>query len=1062
MVLSDISVKRPVFATVISLLLITLGVLSFMQLPVREYPDTSPPIVSISTSYPGAAAEVVETQVTQLIESQINGVDGVVSINSSSSDGNSRISVEFNVNRNIDEAANDVRDQVSRVTRRLPEGADPPQVTKADADARPIQFFNLISSEMSFLELNDYANRFIVDQFAVVDGVANVSIRGNGGYAMRVWLDRNALAARGLTVNDIDAALRRQNIELPAGQIESVEREFTVRVDRVYRTPDEFERLVIARGSDGFLITLGEVARVELGASNRRAMFRGNGVEAVGIGIVRQSTANSLEVMRSTEALAERIDRTLPDHMQLVLSNSDREFIESAISSVYTTILLTVLMVSLVIYMFLGSFRTMAIPAVTIPVCLLAAFIVLGVFGLTINLITLLALVLCVGLIVDDSIVVLENIQRRVEGGEPPLLAAYNGARQVGFAVVATTAVLIAVFVPVVFMEGNMGILFYELAITVGGTVIFSTLLALTLTPMMCSKMLTKNAHQSWLTRTVDNVFRWLQRGYHRTLETCLRYSYAVIGVFVLVGAGIFFLIEQIPNEFAPQEDQGVLMVRMTGPEGATMEYMQEQVSLLQAEALPFLETGEIRNIITMVPGFGGGSGGVNSGMTIIALPDWSERTMSTQEIMGTLRQRWQDIPGLQVNMFMRSGLVRGGGGLPVQYVRGGREYAELAQWMDILIERAESSGMMTRISSVYLEKRPGLVVSVDKTRAADLGVSIQAIGRTLQTMMSESRVTTFVDRGEEYDVILQAEASQRMSPDDLTNLFVRSDHSGQLIPLGNLVTVESSSAPNSLNRYNRMRAITISADLTPGTNLETALDFLDEVVRSELPEYAQIDYKGESLELRDASGGLMLVFMMALLVVFLVLAAQFESFIHPLVIMTTVPLAIFGALLGLFLTGGTLNIYTNIGLIILVGIASKNGILIVEFANQLRDKGLAFREALIEACDMRLRPVLMTAMSTMMGSIPLIIASGAGAESRQLLGIVIFSGVLMTTLMTLFVVPVVYDLIARNTGSPQAVANMLGRLQDRYNDLQGDTSGGGGAQAGRQTGSVSQRIEEP
>lgn len=1054
MVLSDISVKRPVFATVISLLLITFGVLSFLQLPVREYPDTSQPIVSISTSYPGAAAEVVETQITQVIESQINAVDGISTINSSSRDGSSNISVEFNVGRNIDEAANDIRDQVSRVVGRLPDGVDPPRIQKADADARPIQFFNLNSTQMSFLELNDYANRYIVDQFAVIDGVANVSIRGNGGYAMRVWLDRNALAARGLTVNDVDAALRRQNVELPAGRIESVEREFTVRVERVYRSPEDFERMVIARGNDGHMITLGEVARVELGARDVRTLFRANGREAVGIGIVRQSTANSLEVMRATTALAERINETLPDHMTLQLSQDDSEFIEGAISSVYQTILLTVLMVSLVIYMFLGSFRTMLIPAITIPVCLMSAFIVLAALGLTINLITLLALVLCVGLIVDDSIVVLENIQRRVEAGEPPLLASYNGARQVGFAVIATTAVLIAVFVPVVFMEGNMGVLFYELAITVGGAVIFSTILALSLTPMMCSKLLKPDAHQSWLTRAVERTFRWLQQGYHDTLAVCLRFNYLVLAGLVLIGIGIYYLWQQLPTEFAPQEDQGVIMVRMGGPEGATMDYMTEEVMLYQAEVLPLLESGDVRSMVTMVPGFGGT--GVNSGMSIISLPDWKERDKSTGEVMADLRRGWADMPGLQAMMFMRSGLVRGGGGTPVQFVIGGREYSELVEWRDLLMERAQQSGMMTRISSDYLETRPGMVVTVDRTRADDLGVSIQAIGRTLQTMMSESRVTTYVDRGEEYDVILQAEQAQRATPDDMTSIYVRSDRSGELIPLSNLVTVQSGSAPNALNRYNRMRAITIMADLTPGVNLEQALNFLEETVRNELPEHAQIAYKGESLELKESSGGLMLIFAMALLVVFLVLAAQFESFIHPLVIMTTVPLAIFGALLGLFLTGGALNIYTNIGLIILVGIASKNGILIVEFANQLRDQGKEFREALVDACDMRLRPVLMTAISTMMGSVPLILATGAGAESRVLLGTVIFTGVLMTTLMTLFVVPVVYDLIARNTGSPQTVSRLLGQLQDKYATATGRAAGGGQAR------SVNQKVDEP
>ncbi len=1045
MVLSDVSIKRPVFATVISLLLISFGILSFMELPLREYPNTDPPVVSISTSYPGASAEIVESQITQLLEEQVNGIDGVISINSSSRDGSSGISVEFDVKRDIEAAANDIRDKISRVVRRLPEGVEAPQIAKSDTDGRPIQFFNLISSQMDYLELNDYANRFIIDQFAVLDGVASIQLRGNGGFAMRVWLDRLALAARGLTVLDVQNALRRENIEVPAGRIDSTNIEFSVRVQRIFQTPDDFRRLVISRGEDGHWVTLGEVARVELGSASNRMVYRGNGVEAVGIGIIKQSNANSLTVMRAAAELSERINATLPDHMELVLTSSDAAFIENAIDSVYQTIFMTMALVGLVIYMFLGSVRSMLIPVVTIPVCLLATFIILAFFGMSVNLITLLAMVLAVGLIVDDSIVVLENVQRRVEGGEPPLLAAFNGSRQVAFAVIATTAVLIAVFVPVVFMKGNMGTLFWELAVTIGGAVTFSTLLALTLAPMMSSKLLTQNAHESWLTRKVEQFFKWLQKGYHDALTFCLRFSWGVFIVLAMVGGAIWFLMDRVPTAFAPTEDQGVFQVRVGGPEGASLAYMEEKINQMQQIALPYVDRGEISSIITMVPGWGGGGSGVNSGMNIITLPPWGERPKSTAELMAELNQAWSQIPGIQINMFMRSGLARGGGGLPVQFVLGGRDFQELAQWRDLVIDRAEASGLFSRLQSDYLETQPSLSVTVDKVRASDLGVSIQAIGQTLQAMMSETSVTTFSNLGEEYDVILQAEESQRTSPDDLTNIYVRSDTSGQLIPLSNLVTVESTSGANSLNRYNRIRSITISGGLAPGVTLDSALTYLENVVKEELPEYAQIGYKGESLDLKESGGTLTFIFMLALLVVFLVMAAQFESFVHPFVIMTTVPLAVFGALLGLFLIDGSLNIYSNIGLVILVGIATKNGILIVEFANQLRDEGKAFKDALVEACDLRLRPVLMTAISTVMGAVPLIVATGAGSESRYLLGVVIFSGVLMTTLMTLFVVPVMYNLLARNTGSPETVARALSKLQsqefkgDRANHAHGD-----------------------
>ena len=747
------------------------------------------------------------------------------------------------------------------------------------------------------------------------------------------------------------------------------------------------------------------------------------------MGIIKQSTANSLSVLHASSELLENISKTLPAHMNLGLSSSDATYIENAINSVYSTIFITVALVSLVIYLFLGSFRAMLIPTVTIPVCLLSAFIVLALFGLSINLITLLALVLCVGLVVDDSIVVLENIQRRVEEGEPPLLAAYNGSREVAFAVIATTAVLIAVFVPVIFMEGNIGILFYELALTIGGAVIFSSVLALSLTPMLSSKLLSTHAHESWLTHKMDILFRWVQHGYHDTLAKCLRFSWAVFAVLLLVVIGIYYLLQMIPTTYVPQEDQGTFIVRLQAPDGASLSFMEQQLNVMQGEVLPYIERGEVANVIAMIRG----GGSVNSAVSVIALPDWEIRPKSTAQVMEELNQLWsQKMPGVQIRMFMRSGLVRGGGGQPVQFVLGGRSYEELAQWRDLLVRRAEDSGLFVRPDSDYKENKPSLTVTVDKIRAADLGVSIQAIGRTLQAMMSESQVTTFANFGEEYYVILQSEESQRASPDDLSNIYVRSDSTGRLITLSNLITVVNSAAPTSLNRYNRVRSITISAGLTPGTNLNTALNFLENIVVEELPYYAQIDYRGESLELKEASGGLYTIFLLALLVVFLVLAAQFESFIHPLVIMTTVPLAIFGALLGLLLTDGSLNIYSNIGLIILVGIASKNGILIVEFANQLRDQGIEFHDALVRACDLRLRPVLMTAISTLMGALPLIMASGAGSESRILLGVVIFSGVLMTTIMTLFVVPVMYNLIARNTGSPETVSRALAALQKK------------------------------
>ena len=733
-------------------------------------------------------------------------------------------------------------------------------------------------------------------------------------------------------------------------------------------------------------------------------------------------------MLRETNLKALAINAGLPAGMELFSSSDNSVYIESAITSVYVTLAITMVLVSLVIYLFLGTVRAMLVPAVTIPVCLTASFIGIAAFGYSVNLITLLGLVLAIGLVVDDSIVVLENIQRRIEEGEPPLLAAFNGSRQVSFAVIATTAVLIAVFVPIAFLDGNIGVIFAELAVTIGTAVVFSSVLALSLTTMMCSKMLTKDAHESWLTRRMDILFHNVQARYHATLHFLLPRPAVMGAVVVLLSAGTWVLLKEVPTAFAPQEDQGMFMTMITGPEGASYDFMRDQLRQLEENMMPLVESGNVDRLLVFLPGWGA-SEAVNSAVVLTIMPPWDSRKMPTGAAMGAMMKSLGDVPGVRGFPFMRSGLQSGGGGQPVQFVIGGSTYEELAEWRDLIMARAAGNPGLSRLQSDYKETKPELVVDVDKARAADLGVSIEAIGRTLQTMMSERRVTTYIDGGEEYDVILQARDDQRASTSDLTNIYVKSASTGRLIPLSNLTTVRNGADAGTLNRYNRLRAITISADLAQGYSLDEALAFLEAVVRDELPVGAQVDFKGESRELKDSEGGLMFAFGLALLVVFLVLAAQFESFIHPIVIMLTVPLATFGALLGLYITGDTLNIYSDIGLIILVGISTKNGILIVEFANQLRDQGVAFEEAVLQASDVRLRPVLMTALSTIMGSVPLILATGAGSESRVTLGVVIFSGVAMATLLTLFVVPVFYNLLARGTGSPGAVASRLSRL---------------------------------
>lgn len=1037
--LSDTSVKRPVFATVISLVLVAFGILSFNYLPLREYPDINPPVVSISTTYPGASSDVIETRITQLIEDQISGIEGIKIIRSSSRDERSDINIEFNLDMDVNQVANDVRDRVSRIVGDLPEEVELPRVAKQDSDARPIMYISLSSDRMTPLELSDYAKRYLVDRFSVIPGVASAGL-GGGDFAMRIWLDRLAMAARGLTVTDIVNALRQENIELPAGLIESETREFRLRMQRSYQTPEDFERLIIGTGSDGHPIRMAEIAEVELGTANKRDVFRINRNPSVGIAITKQSTANTLETLEVVKAEIARVRETLPAHMEFIPSSDDSLYIREAIDSVYQTLIVTTLLVSLVIFAFLGTLRTMIIPAVTIPVCLTAAFIALALFGFSVNLITLLALVLCIGLVVDDAIVVLENIYRRVENGEPPLVASYRGARQVAFAVIATTAVLVAVFSPIVFLKDNIGVIFRELAVTISAAVIFSSVLALTLTPVMCSKLLKAGKSKNALARQIDRNFGYVERTYRKMLGFVLRHSWLA----VLTSAGIlgmaYWLTTVVPQEYAPPEDQGLIFSRVLAAEGTSLEHMLSMVEDLEEPVMDMIDEGSASRLLTRVPGFGSTSS--NTGVLFISMVPWSQRDISTNDAAAQLSEAWGEVPGVRAFAFSRSGLSRGGGDQPVQFVIGGSSWDELAEWRDIVMEQAEAYPGMTRVDSDLKETQPQVVVRVDKERAAALGVSVQNIGQTLATMMSERRVTSFVRDGEEYDVVLQAKDAQRTGIDDLNSIYVRSSISGQLIPLGNFIYTEETAGPASLNRYNRMRAVAISASLNPGYALGDALSFLEDVVATRLPETAQIDYMGESLEYKEATGSLFFTFGIALLIVFLVLAAQFESFVHPLVILLSVPLAIAGGLLGLFLFGSTLNIYSQIGLVMLIGIAAKNGVLIVEFINQMRDQGLEFREAIIEASAIRLRPVVMTTFSTLMGSLPLIMASGASSVSRSLLGVVIFSGVSVATLLTLFVVPAFYQLLARRTTSPEAVARKLAELEQSTGDVSRAGSG--------------------
>lgn len=1024
--LSDLSIQRPVFATVLALLIVAFGLLALERLPLQEYPSIDPPVVSVDTRYPGASANVVETRITQTLEDRIAGVEGIELITSTSEDGRSRINIEFRLDMDIDAAANDIRDRISGALRNLPDDADPPEVEKADSSEEVVLWLSLFGSGYTIPQLTDYADRYLVDGFSVQPGVARVRVGGGREYAMRIWLDRNAMAARNLTVGDIESALRAENVELPAGSIESRERQFIVRLPRAFAEPEDFQRLALTRGDDGYLVRLGDVARVEIGSVEDRSIFRANGVPMVGLGIMKQSTANVLEVSKGVQAELERVQDSLPEGMTLSLNYDSSQFVANAIQQVVITLFIALTLVVVVIFMFLGNLRATLIPAITVPIAIIGTFMALALMGFSINLLTLLALVLAIGLVVDDAIVVLENIHRRMyDHGETPLVAAFHGTRQIAFAVIATTVVLVAVFVPLGFMQGNVGRLFSEFALTMAVSVAISSVLALSLAPMLASKLLKPAMHESRLAQGVQWLLEFTQRLYRITLEAVLKARLLVLAVFVVLIAATVWLADQLPSEYTPQEDRGSFMIMVNGPEGATFDYMMDYMDEIEVRLKPMLDSGELERVVIRAPRGFGNIENFNSGFAIISMADWGQRR-DAWTIMDEVRDRLDDLPGVQASPVMRQGFGQRIS-KPVQFVLGGGTYEELAEWRDLLLQhiRADNPGLID-LDSNYKETQPQLLVEIDYSRAADLGVTVTEIGRTLEVMLGGRNVTRYLDNGQEYDVIVEGDRVRQSSPRALDNLQVRSARSGELIPLASLVTFSDTAGASTLNRFNRLRSITIEADLTAGYALGEALDYLEAAAAEVLPPQAQTDVSGASRDFRQASGATLYLLILGGLVVFLVMAAQFESFVHPLVIMLTVPLAMSGALLALLLTGQSLNIYSQVGLVMLIGLASKNGILIVEFVNQLRDEGMAFRDALVEASVIRLRPILMTAVTTIAGAIPLIISYGAGAESRMVIGTVIMAGVTAATFFTLYVVPVAYDLLARHTGSPNAIKHRL------------------------------------
>ena len=1035
--LSDISIKRPVFAAVVSLILVIFGLSSMKDLAIREYPDIDAPIVSVITLYKGAPATIIESQVTQIIEESVSGIEGVKQITSKSREERSEVTIEFVVSRDVDAAASDVRDKISGSVGNLPLDAESPIVLKTEADASPFIWIGMKSKEWNAIQLSDYADRYLVDTFSVVPGVAKVLIGGERRPAMRIWLNRSSMAAYGVTVNDIEDALLKQNLELPSGRVESDRREFAVRTDSGLVTEKQFEDIVITQKAN-YLVRLSDVAEVNLGTEEERYEVRANEEPAIGLGVIKQSKANELEIANGIRAKLSELQSSLPEQVELFIAYDRSRFVDASIKEVFKALAIAMCLVIAVIFLFLRSFWATLIPAVAIPVSLISSFIILDMFGFSINVLTLLAYVLAVGLVVDDAIIVLENIHRRIENNEPVLLASIRGSRQIGFAVIATTLSLIAVFVPLSMMGGNTGRLFSEFGISMAGAVLFSSLVALTLTPMMCSKILKQKKSDNLFYRNSEKGFLKLNKGYEWLLDKTLSFPIIIVAIGIAFSAASYSLYKEVPKEFAPTEDRGVFLVVLMAPEGATLNYTRDYLLEVEGQLASIGPKGtkEIDTLFgVLAPGLSRPSP-VNFAIAFVVLKPWEERERSQQSIVKEFFPKLLGIPGANVFAINPPSLNQPGRKAPVQFVLGGPSYDTLKDWSKIIIDNTkEENPKLLSIDGDYKETKPELKVNIDRNRAAAMEVSIADIGRTLETMLGSRFVTTLNDRGIQYNVVLQARGKDRETPNDLENIYVRNANN-DLIPLNNLITTKETAAPKELNRFDRMRSVTISASLAPGYSLGEALDYLDNLALTSLPPEARISYAGQSREFRDSSSSLMITFGLALLIVFLVLAAQFESFVHPIIIMLSVPLAITGALATLYFTGITLNVYSQIGLVMLIGLVAKNAILIVEFANQLREEGKSIRDAVKESAAARLRPILMTTIATVFGAMPLALATGAGAESRSSIGWVIVGGVTFSTVLSLFVVPTLYSLLARFTKPSSHVADKLRELEGKYKKI--------------------------
>jgi multidrug efflux pump len=1004
MQLPEVCIRRPVFATVLSLIILLVGLISYTRLPVREYPRIDDPVVSVSVTYRGASAEVVESQVTKPLEDSLAGIEGVEVMTSQSRSESSRINVRFTLKRDPDSAAADVRDKVARARGKLPDTIDEPIIAKVEADANPIIYIAVQAGSQTMLEASDYIKRYVQPRLSVLPGAADVRIFGERQVSMRINLDRTRLAGYKLTVQDVEDAIRRQNAEIPAGRIESQTREFTVVAETDVRSAEQFNNIIVANVGS-YPVRIRDVGNAEVGPVEERVISRFNGKPSLNIGVIKQAVANPLELSQAVRAEVVKMNETMPPGMKLVVAYDTSVFIDRSIANVFRSIGEAIVLVVLVIFLFLRSLRATVIPLVTIPVSLVGAFALMYVMGFTINTLTLLAMVLAIGLVVDDAIVMLENIWRHIEAGMPRREAAIEGAREIGFAIVAMTLTLASVFAPLAFATGRTGRLFIEFALTLAGAVLVSGFVALTLSPMMCSLLLRHEKKHSRIYNLVEGWIDALTRGYRSALGVVLRHrTYVIVAWVVVLGLGVFFF-SLLKSELSPIEDRGIVFTLVTAPQGSTPQHTADQIKPIE-EMFAQIPEAEAYTAISGFPT-------VVDGNAILRLKPWEQRAKKQQQITDEVRPKVMAIPGAlafpinppSLGQFFRS--------TPIEYVVMAQvPYPELQRIVDRFLEEVRKYPGIQNLQIDLRLNTPEVRVTINRDKLSDIGIPVETVGRTLETMLGGRQVTRFKREGEQYDVIVQVTPVDRSTPADISDSYVRA-RDGSMVQLSNLVSVKESVAPQSLNHFNRLRAVKVTGTLVPGYSIEEALKAMDAAAKVALPPTALTDLDNQSREYRNSGKEIYFTFVLALMFIYLVLSGQFESFRHPFVIMLSVPLSMTGALFTLWLAGGTLNIYSQVGLVTLVGLITKHGILIVEFSNQLRAKGEALHDAVIDASTMRLRPILMTTGAMVLGALPLALAHGAGAESRTQIGWVIVGGLTFGTLLTLFVVPTAYTLLA-------------------------------------------------